>query len=77
MWGTTHVLYKAVLKNWFKVIVGMTGDSTLFEGWSDETLERYNIDPDTYDHTHISTRPALMMEGYCTHRIPFRTVIFM
>jgi len=73
---TIHILYKAVLKNWFKGTGGGTGDSTLFEGWLDEQLEKYNINPDTYDHTNIATRPAIMMEGYCTQRVPFLTVFF-
>ena len=49
----------------------------MFEGWSDEKLERYNIDPDTYDHTNIASRPAVLMEGYCPQKIPFLTVIFL
>ena len=77
IWDTTHVLYKAVLKNWFKGTGGGSGDSSLFEGWSDEKLEKYDIDPDTYDHTNIATRPAVMMERYCHQKVPFLTVIFM
>jgi len=77
IWDTTHVLYKAVLKNWFKGTGGGTGDCSFFEGWSDEKLEKYNIDPDIYDHTNISTCPAVMMEGYCPQKVPFLTVIFM
>ena len=66
-----------MLKNWFKGTGGGTGDCSLFEGWSDEKLEKYDIDPDTYDHTNIATRPAIMMEGYCPQRVPFLTVIYM
>lgn len=54
VWHTTHVLYKAALKNRFKGIGSGIGDSILFEGWSDGKLESYNIDPDTYNHTIIA-----------------------
>jgi len=40
-------------------------------------LEKYNIEPDTYDHINISPRPAVTMEGYCPQKVPFLTVIFM
>ena len=77
VWDTTHVLYKEILKKWYKGTGGGSGESTLFEGWSDEKLQRHDIDPDTYDHTNIASRPAVLMEGYCPQKIPFLTVIFL
>lgn len=65
------------MKNLFKVTSGGAGDSTLFKGWSDKKLKRYNIDPDTYSNTTIATCPAIMMEGYCTQRVPCLTIIFL
>ena len=76
IWDTTHVLYKAVLKNWFKGTGGGSGDSSLFEGWSDEKLEKCNIDPDTYDHTDIRNRPAILMDGYVKSK-KYLTCIFL
>ena len=53
------VLYKAVLKDWFKGTGGGSGLCTEFEGWNDEKLERFDVDLDTYDHSDIASRPAV------------------
>ena len=63
------VLYKAVLKNWFKGTGGGSGDRALFEGWDDARLSRYNIDMDTYDHTDVSSRPAILIDSYSKQNI--------
>jgi len=54
IWETTHSNYKKVLKNWYKSTGGSSGESSMFEGWSNEKLDAYNVDVDTYDHTEIS-----------------------
>lgn len=40
-------------------------------------MESYNVDPDTYDHTDISSRPAVLIANYCTQRTPYLTVIHL
>ena len=77
MWDTTHALYKKVLKDWFKGTCGGSGDSTFFEGWSDEKLTKYDINPGDYDHTDVGARPAILIQGYCTQRIPYLTIIHL
>ena len=62
---------------WFKGAGGGLSDSSLFEGWWNEKLEQYNVDPDTYDYTNITARPSILTEGYCRQRIPFLTLIFL
>ena len=59
------VLYKGVLKDWFKGTGGGSGLCTEFEGWNDEKLERFDVDLDTYDHTDIASRPTVLINGYC------------
>lgn len=71
------VLYKGVLKDWFKGTGGGSGLCTEFEGWNDEKLERFDVDLDTYDHTDIASRPAVLINGYCKQRIPYLTTIHL
>ena len=75
VWDTTQVKYKAVLKNWFKGTGGGSGDRTLVEGRSDGKLDKYQIDVNTYDHTDIKIRPAVLFQGYCRDKVPYLTVI--
>ena len=49
------------------------GESTLFEGWSDEKLNYCNFDPDESNHTHIGDRPAILLVGYCNQRTLYLT----
>ena len=71
------VNYKAVLKEWHKGTGGGSGLATEFEGWSDAKLQRYDIDIDNYDHTDVSSRPAVLINGYCKQRIPYLTAIHL
>ena len=48
-------MYKEVLYLWFKGNGGGSGVTTMFEGWSDEKLEHFDIDIETYDHTDVSS----------------------
>ena len=49
----------------------------MFEGWSDEKLDQYDIDPETYDHTNILSRPPILLANYCKQRTPYLTVIHL
>ena len=60
--------YKAVLHNWYKGTGGGSGDITMFGNWSSEKLDRYDIDPDLYDHTRIEDRPPIMIDVYTKHK---------
>ena len=48
-------MYKEVLYLWFKGNGGGSGVTKMFEGWSDEKLEHFDIDIETYDHTDVSS----------------------
>ena len=56
--------YKAILKLWYKGTGGGSGDSTLFEDWDQEKLDKYDVDVDIYDHTKVSKRPSILMDKY-------------
>ena len=70
-------MFKEVLFDWFKGTGGGSGAATMFEGWSQEKLEYFGIDNDTYDHTDVANRPAIMIESYGKQKVPFLTVIFL
>jgi len=70
-------MYREVLFDWFKGTGGGSGAATMFEGWSDAKLDHFNIDKDTYDHTDVANRPAVLMEGYGKQKTPFLTVIHL
>ena len=77
VYDTTQVLYKGVLKNWFKGTGGGAGLTTMLESWNDEKLDKYNIDIDTYDHTNMNERPSILLDIYCNQRTPYLTVIYL
>ena len=49
----------------------------MFEGWDEGKLEKYNIDMDTYDHTDVSARPAILIDAYSKQTYPFLTIIHL
>ena len=77
VYDTTQVLYKGVLKNWFKGTGGGTGLTTMLESWNNEKLTKYDVDVETYDHTNIENRPSILLDLYCTQRTPYLTVIYL
>ena len=56
---------------------GGDGRSTLFENWDAVKLEKYDIDPDEYDHTNMASRPSILIDNYHTHKTPYLTMIFL
>ena len=72
--ATIHV-YKECLKLWNQGTGGRYFLDTMFETWSEEKLLKYHIDDD-YDHTRVSERPSILMEGY-TKKKKYLTCIFM
>lgn len=77
MWDTTHVLYKKVLKYWYKGTGGGSGDGIFLKGWSDEKSSEYNIDPDQYDHTDVGARPAILIQNYYKQILPYLTIMHL
>ena len=62
--------------NWHKGTGGGSGLDTMFESWSSEKKDKFDIDLAVYDHTDVSNRPAILMDGY-TKKKPYLTVIYM
>ena len=48
----------------------------MFESWSEEKMNKFDIDLTVYDHTDVTNRPAILMDGY-TKKEPYLTVIYM
>ena len=65
-----------MLNQWFKGTGGGSGLMSMFETWSSEKLDKYDIDPTIYDHSEVSSRPSILMDGY-SRKKKYLTVIFM
>ena len=76
VYATTLTEYKEYLSNWNKGTGGGLGLSSKFETWSQDKLDKYDIDPTIYDHTNVKNRPSILMEGY-TKKKMYLTVMFM
>ena len=63
LYRTVLVEYKAILKQWYLGTGGGSGRATMFEDWSSEKLNKYDIDPSVYDHTDIKNRPAVLIDS--------------
>ena len=68
--------YKECLSNWNKGTGGGSGLASKFETWSDDKLNKYDIDPSIYDHTDVQNRPSILMEGYTKNKM-YLTVMYM
>ena len=64
--GITTVLteYKVILRDWFKGNGGGSGVTTMFEEWSSEKINKYDVDPAIYDHSDIKSRPSILIDNY-------------
>ena len=49
---------------------------SMFETWSSEKLDKYDIDLTIYNHSEVSSRPSILMDGYSREKKYLR-VIFM
>ena len=76
VYSTTLSEYKEVLNLWYKGTGGGSGLLDKFETWPEEKLEKHGIDISEYDHTNVTDRPAIMMDGYVKKK-RYLTVIFM
>ena len=68
---------KVCLKKWHKGTGRSSGFSTMFEGWSDEKKDTYEIDKGKYDHTNVSGIPAILFNQYCNHSMPSFEIIHL
>ena len=79
LYTTTMTEYKALLHMWHKGTCGGPGLDIYFESWSKEKEEKYNVDTNTYNHSNVAGRPAILIENYSqdTVKKPYLTVIHM
>ena len=68
VYKTTLTEFKAVLHNWFAGTGGKSGDSSMFEDWGDEKLNKYDVDIEAYDHTNMKERPSILIYSYSKKR---------
>ena len=76
VYTTTLHEYKECLSNWNKGTGGGSGLASKFETWSDDKLNKYDIDPSIYDHTDVKNRPSILMEGYTKNKM-YLNVMYM
>lgn len=69
--------YKTSLHNWLKRAGSGSEVSTIFKGWDNDKLLKYNVDPDTCNHTDISSRSSILIHNYSKQIIPSITMIFL
>ena len=48
----------------------------MFEDWSTEKLNAYDVDPAVYDHSDISMRPSILIDNYAKKK-KYLTMIFL
>ena len=73
----TMTQFRNMITKWFLGTGGGDGRSTLFENWDAVKLEKYDIDPDEYDHTNMASRPSILINKYHTHKTPYLTMIYL
>ena len=76
VYTATMLEYKEVLHEWNKGTGGGSGLLDKFESWGNDKCNKYDIDPIVYDHTDVSNRPTILMDGYATRK-PYLTCIFI
>ena len=64
------------MKDWYKGTGGSSGSSTMFQDWSTEKLNAYDIDPAVYDHSDIKMRPSILIDNYSKKK-KYLTIIFL
>ena len=48
----------------------------MFQDWSEEKLNKYDINPKIYDHTNVQDCPSILMDNYAKKR-KYITIIFL
>ena len=75
VYRTVLTEYKAMLYKWYKGTGGGSGDKTMFQDWSEEKLDRYDVIAEDYDHSNINDRPSVLIDNYSKKK--YLTVIFL
>ena len=65
-----------MLHLWFLGTGGGSGESSMFETWSQEKLDRWDINPQVYDHINVESRPSILIDRYTKHK-KYLTMIFL
>ena len=60
--GNDNGALQGFLKQLSKGKYGGSGLATIFEGWFDDKLPKYDIDPDIYDHSNIDNRSTILLQ---------------
>ena len=79
VFSTTMTEYKGILNNWHKGTGGGSGLDVYFQSWSEENNNKYDIDLETYDHTQVGNRPAILFDNYINDAVkkPYLTIIHL
>ena len=67
--------YKAMLYKWYKGTGGGSGDKTMFQDWSEEKLDKYDVIAEEYDHSNVKDRPSVLIDNYS--KTKYLTIIFL
>ena len=66
--------YKGTLNSWYKGTGGGPGLDIDFQSWSQDKLNKCDIDLETYEHTEVGKRPAVLFNNYIND--PVKETIF-
>ena len=53
-----------MLYKWYKGTGGGSGNSTMFQYWSDEIKDKYDVIVEEYDHVNVKERPSTPINNY-------------
>ena len=75
VYRTVLTEYKAMLYKWYKGTGGGSGDKTMFQDWSEEKLDKYDVIAEEYDHSNVKDRPSVLIDNYSKKK--YLTIIFL
>ena len=75
VYRTVLTEYKAMLYKWYKGTGGGSGEKTMFQDWSEEKMDRYDVIAEDYDHSNVKDRPSILIDSYSKKK--YLTVIFL
>ena len=75
VYRTVLAEYKAMLHKWYKGTGGGSGNSVMFEEWSDEKKDKYDVIVEQYDHADVNGRPSILIDNYSKKK--YLTIIFL
>ena len=72
----TMIQFRGMITKWFLWTGGGDGRSALFKHWDEAKLDKYDINPDEYDHTNMAERPIILIDNYHNHNNLYLTIIY-